>query len=86
MPVLLAWEQYWNKMVMYASRSLTSPEHQYSVIQHECLAVIYALKQFRHYLLGRTFHLVTDHAPLQWLSAQKIGRYAVSTGTSSARV
>ena len=34
--------------------------------------MVYALKQFRHYLLGRRFQLVTDHAPLQWLSAQKM--------------
>ena len=37
----------------YASRSLTTPEQQHSVIQNECLAVVYALKQFHHYLLGR---------------------------------
>ena len=59
-------------VIAYASRALTVPERQYSVIQRECLAVIYALKQFRHYLLGRTFQILTDHAPLQWLSAQKM--------------
>ena len=59
-------------VIAYASRSLTAPERQYSAIQRECLAVVYALKQFRHYLLGRRFQLVTDHAPLQWLSAQKM--------------
>ena len=32
-----------------------SAERNYSVIQGECLAVVYALKQFRHYLLGRHF-------------------------------
>ena len=38
------------------------------------LAVVYALKQFRHvhYLLGHSFQLITDHAPLQWLSVQKM--------------
>ena len=59
-------------VVAYASRSLTITERQYSVIQRECLAVVYVLKQFCHYLLGRPFCLLTDHAPLQWLSAQKM--------------
>ena len=61
-----------NHAVAYASRALTSSEKNYSVIQRECLAVVFALKQFRHYLLGRHFQLHTDHAPLQWLSAQKM--------------
>ena len=30
------------------------------------------MKQFRHYLLSRPFQLITDHASLQWLSAQKM--------------
>ena len=58
-------------VVAYASRTLSCSEQQYSVIQQECLAILYALKQFRHYLLGRQFKILTDHAPLQWLSAQR---------------
>ena len=46
-----------NHVIAYASRTLTKPERQYSVIQRECLAVVYALKQFRHYLVGRSFNL-----------------------------
>ena len=60
------------RVIVYASRTLTKSEQQYSTIQKECLAAVYAMKQFRHYLLGRPFQLITDHAPLQWLSAQKM--------------
>ena len=60
------------RVIGYASRTLTRAEANYSVIQRECLAIVWAMKQFRHYLLGRTFQLMTDHAPLQWLAAQKM--------------
>ena len=60
------------RVIAYSSHALTQLGKQYSTIQKECLAAIYAMKQFRHYLLGRSFQLVTDHASLQWLSAQKM--------------
>ena len=60
------------QVVAYASRVLTPPEKSYGVIQQECLAIVYALKQFRHYLLGCHFTLQTDHAPVQWLTSQKM--------------
>ena len=34
--------------------------------------IVFALKQFRHCLLGRPFQLCTNHAPLPWPSAQKM--------------
>jgi len=59
-------------VIAYASWTLTKSESNYSVIQRECLAAVFGMKQFCHYLLGRCFTLMMDHAPLQWLSAQKM--------------
>lgn len=70
-------------IVAYASRTLSVSERNYSVIQRECLTIMFVLKQFRHYLLGHMFKLVTDHATLQWLSSQKmkglLARWALAT-------
>ena len=57
-------------VIAYASCSLTLSERNYSVIQQECLAIVFGLKQFHHYLLGKSFQLYTDHVPLQWLAEQ----------------
>ena len=71
------------KVVAYANRTLNQAKINYSVIQRKCLAIVYALKQFRHYLLGSPFTLLADHAPLQWLAGQKmeglLARWALAT-------
>lgn len=55
------------KPVHFASRTMKPAEVNYSTIEKELLAVVFALKTFRPYLLGKHFTLNTDHAPLVWL-------------------
>ncbi|KZR96809.1 Uncharacterized protein APZ42_008643, partial [Daphnia magna] len=57
--------------IAYSSRQLTKAEMKYSTTEKEALAVIDAIKHFRHYLLDKPFEIISDHRPLQWLKNQK---------------
>ena len=57
--------------INYLSRTLNKAERNYSTTEKECLAVLYALNQFRPYLLGRKFTLIADHEPLNWMHNRK---------------
>ncbi|KAK4469996.1 hypothetical protein MN116_000019 [Schistosoma mekongi] len=56
------------KVISYGSRKLDKREVNYSTTRREMLALVYFMKHFRHYLLGRQFRVRTDHKTLQWLS------------------
>jgi len=54
-------------VIAYASRSLDRRERNYCVTRKELFAVVYFLRYFKQYLLGRSFKVRTDHAALSWL-------------------
>ena len=54
--------------VRYLSRKLKDAERNYSTIERECLAIVWAIDKLRVYLYGVEFVLLTDHKPLTYLS------------------
>ena len=61
-------------VVEYASRALTQEERKYATIEKECLAIVWATRKFRHYLIGSPFVIQTNHKPLKWLVSSKSSR------------
>lgn len=53
--------------VIYVSRKLLPRETRYSIVEKECLAVVWAIQMLSVYLYGREFLLQTDHHALYWL-------------------
>ena len=59
------------RVIAYGSRSLTKAERNYSATRRELLALVYFMRHFHSYLIGRPFIVRTDHAALQWIQSFK---------------
>nr|KYP47869.1 Retrovirus-related Pol polyprotein from transposon 17.6 [Cajanus cajan] len=59
------------QVVAYASRQLKTHERNYPSHDLELVAVVFALKIWRHYLYGEKFDVFSDHKPLKYLFDQK---------------
>ena len=69
--------------VAYASRTLNPHERNYAITELETLALVWALKQFRAYILGHHCTVFTDHSACSSLlnssnPSAKLARWAMS--------
>ena len=53
--------------VMFMSRRLSKAERNYSNIEREALAIVWATFRARHFLIGTKFLLRCDHSPLEYI-------------------
>ncbi|WVZ70627.1 LOW QUALITY PROTEIN: hypothetical protein U9M48_019275 [Paspalum notatum var. saurae] len=58
------------RVIAYASRQLRKHEANYATHDLELAAVVHTLKIWRHYLLGNTCHIYTDHKSLKYIFTQ----------------
>ena len=59
-----------DKPISFASRMLSPAEKEYSQIEKEALAIIFAVQKFHQYLHGRHFLIHSDHKLLQYLFSE----------------
>ena len=65
---ILSQEQDGKEVVIaYASKTLTKAQQNYCTTVRELYAVVYFVRYFKHYLMGRHFDIHTDHASLTWI-------------------
>ena len=70
------------RLVAFASRSLSATERAYAQIEWEALALIFGIRQFHKYLIGRKFTLITNHKPLLRI----LGPYQGVSSLAAARL
>ena len=62
--ILLQRQQDVWRLISCCSRRLTLAEANYGITDLECLAIVYSITRFHHFLYGRAFKIVTDHHAL----------------------
>lgn len=58
--------------IEFLSQTLSPRNQALSTYEKEMIAVLHAVEKWRHYLLGHSFTIVTDHQPLQHMLTQRI--------------
>ena len=72
--------------IAYASKILSGRE-RYCTTEKEAFAVIFGIRTFRTYLLGRPFKVITDHSALKWLDSMHLkGRLERCMGNGVTRI
>jgi hypothetical protein len=61
------------RVIKYASKTLSPEQRRYCTTKRELLGATWALRSFRYYLQGRHCLLRTDHASVRWWRTMEVG-------------
>ena len=53
--------------ISFTNTKLSTAEKNDTMMERECLTMVYVLQKFRHYLLGGNFKMYTNHFALKYL-------------------
>ena len=59
------------RAIYYASKTFNEAQENYPTTEQEMLAMVFACKKFRPYILGSHVIIHTDHATIKYLMAKK---------------
>lgn len=70
------------RVISYASRTLTKPERNYTITELELLSIVFGVSKYQSYIQGVKFKIITDHSSLLWLKrlqnpSGRLARWAV---------
>ncbi|XP_054154595.1 uncharacterized protein LOC128953145 [Oppia nitens] len=54
-------------VISYNSKMFNSAQLNYGITEKECLAIVWAVERYRHYIYGEHFVVYSDHNPLQYI-------------------
>ena len=69
--ILLQEQNGEERVICFASRSLTDVEKHYLQTEKEALGTVWACERLHMYLYGPDFEILTDHKPLQFIYSKK---------------
>jgi len=69
--VLSQWQDGKLRVIEYASRTFNAAERRYCATRRELAALIFGLKQYRSYLLGRRFQVRVDNMAIRYYKNMK---------------
>ena len=65
-------------VICYESKTLADAQLKYTTTEKELLTVVFALEEFRPYVLGSKIIVYTDHAALKYLLSNKEAKQRLS--------